>query len=76
MNERIQAAERLIAQADRIVRESGDPTRFDAVRWTAEWLQSPHPALGGRTPGELLETAEGRALVTDLLARQQSAAYM
>ena len=74
-SERILAVVRLIGQADTMVQESGDPTGFDAPRWTAEWLQGPHPALGGRTPGELLDTADGRALVSDLLARQQSGAY-
>lgn len=74
-SERILAVVRLIGQADCMVQESGDPSRFDAPRWTAEWLQRPHPALGGRTPGELLDTADGRALVADLLAQQQSGAY-
>jgi uncharacterized protein (DUF2384 family) len=48
---------------------------FSAARWVAEWLQRPHPALGGRRPGELMDTADGRELLTDLLARQQSGAY-
>lgn len=74
-SERILAVVRLIGQVDSMVRESGDPSGFDAPRWTAEWLQRPHPALGGRAPGELLDTADGRSLVADLLAQQQSAAY-
>jgi len=74
-SERILAVARLIGQADTLVQESGDPLGFDAPRWTAEWLQHPHPALGGRTPGELLDTSDGRALVDDLLAQQQSGAY-
>lgn len=74
-SERILAVVGLIGQVDSIVQESGNPGGFDAPRWTAEWLQRPHPALGGRTPGELLDTADGRALVSDLLAQQQSGAY-
>lgn len=74
-SERILAVARLIGQVDCMVQESGDPTDFDAARWTAQWLQRPHPALGGRAPGELLDTADGRGLVSDLLAQQQSAAY-
>lgn len=73
--ERNLAVARLVALADTIVRESGDPTGFDAAKWIGEWLQQPHPALGGRSPGELLDTTDGRCLVADLLARQQSAAY-
>jgi putative toxin-antitoxin system antitoxin component (TIGR02293 family) len=74
-SERILAVVRLIGQVDTMVRESGDPAGFDAARWIADWLQHPHPALGGRTPGELLDTADGRGLVSDLLAQQQSGAY-
>lgn len=74
-SERILALVRLIGQVDSIVQESGDPDGFDAARWTAQWLQRPHAALGGRAPGELLDTADGRALVSDLLAQQQSGAY-
>lgn len=74
-SERVLAVVRLIGQVDSMVHESGDPTDFDAARWTAEWLQRSHPALGGRTPGELLDTADGRSLVADLLAQQQSGTY-
>ena len=74
-SERILAVVRLIGQVDTMVHESGNPIGFDAPRWTAEWLQRPHPALGGRSPGDLLDTADGRALVADLLAQQQSGAY-
>lgn len=74
-SERILAVVRLIGQVDAMVQESGDPAGFDAAGWVAEWLQRPHPALGGRTPGELLDTADGRGLVTDLLAQQQASAY-
>ena len=74
-SERILAVVRLIGQVDTMVQGSGNPAGFDAARWVAEWLQRPHPALGGRTPGELLDTADGRGLVADLLAQQQSSAY-
>jgi hypothetical protein len=33
------------------------------------------PALDGKAPGELMDTVDGRALVSDLLAQQQSGAY-
>lgn len=74
-SERILAVVRLIGQVDTMVQESGDPAGFDAAKWTARWLQDPNPALGGRAPGELLDTADGRGLVSDLLAQQQSGAY-
>jgi putative toxin-antitoxin system antitoxin component (TIGR02293 family) len=74
-SERILAITRLVGQADSIVRDSGVAEGFSAAEWVASWLQRPHVALGGRRPGELMDTADGRDLVTDLLARQQSGAY-
>jgi putative toxin-antitoxin system antitoxin component (TIGR02293 family) len=74
-SERVLAMTRLVGQADSIVRDSGTAEGFSAAEWVAAWLQRPHPALGGRRPGELMDTADGRDLVTDLLARQQSGAY-
>ena len=65
----------LVGQVQRIVAESGRPEGFDAARWTADWLEEPNDALGGRTPGEFMDTADGRALVSGLVARMQSGAY-
>lgn len=74
-SERVLAMTKLVGQADNMVRDSGVAEGFSAAQWVAAWLQRPHPALGGRRPGELMDTADGRDLVTDLLARQQSSAY-
>jgi putative toxin-antitoxin system antitoxin component (TIGR02293 family) len=74
-SERVLAVARLVGQADSMVQESGRPSGFDPAKWVSAWLQRPHPALGGRAPGELMDTADGRGLVADLLARQQSGAY-
>lgn len=74
-SERVLAITRLVGQADNIVRESGETEGFSAPEWVASWLQRPHAALGGMRPGELMDTADGRKLVADLLARQQSGAY-
>jgi putative toxin-antitoxin system antitoxin component (TIGR02293 family) len=74
-SERVLAVAKLVGQAENIVQESGVEEGFKAAQWVAAWLQRPHPALGGKRPGELMDTADGRGLVTDLLAQQQSAAY-
>lgn len=66
---------RLLGQVERIVQESGDTTGFDVGPWTARFLDAPHPALGGRRPGDLLRTSDGRAVVTTLIAQIQSGAY-
>lgn len=74
-SERVLGVVRLIGQVQRMVEESGDPTGFDAARWTAGWLLTPVAALGGRAPMEYMDTAEGRAVVSQLLAQVQSGAY-
>jgi len=68
----------LIEQVDRIVRESGREAAFesfDAGRWFSRWCARPCRALGNRRPAELLLTADGRAVVAQLLSQMQSAAY-
>ena len=74
-SERVLGMARLINQVDTMVRESGDADRFDAAKWVARWLDRPHPALGGRRPAELMDTADGRSHVSDLVAQMESAAY-
>jgi putative toxin-antitoxin system antitoxin component (TIGR02293 family) len=74
-SERVMGIARLVGQAQSVVRDSGGSEGFDAARWVAAWLDRPLPALGGRRPGEFMDTADGRTLVADLLAQQQSSAY-
>lgn len=74
-SERVLGIASLVGQVQRIVRESGGPRDFDAARWTADWLEEPNAALGGRTPGEFMDTSDGRTLVSGLVARMQSGAY-
>ena len=72
---RVLGMARLVGQAQAIVEESGDPTGFNAAEWVAQWLDRPVGALGGRKPGELMDTAEGQAMVSNLLNRAVSGAY-
>jgi putative toxin-antitoxin system antitoxin component (TIGR02293 family) len=74
-SERVMGIARLVGQAQNLVEESGGTAEFDAGRWVGDWLQKPLPALDGKCPGEFMDTVDGRALVSDLLAQQQSAAY-
>jgi putative toxin-antitoxin system antitoxin component (TIGR02293 family) len=48
---------------------------FNTARWLGEWLERPQPALGGRTPSELIDTPTGLAVVTRLLGAVESGAY-
>ena len=74
-SERVVGIARLVGQAQSLVQESGGPENFDGAKWLAAWLDRPLPALDGRRPAEFMDTAEGRSLVSDLLAQQQSGAY-
>lgn len=74
-SERVLGIARLVGQVEAMVKESGDPADFNAAQWVARWLEEPSAALGGRTPGELMDTAEGQAIVSNVLARAQSGAY-
>jgi putative toxin-antitoxin system antitoxin component (TIGR02293 family) len=48
---------------------------FDAAAWLGRWIERPQPALGGRTPAELLSTPTGIEVVTRLLGSLESGAY-
>lgn len=74
-SERLLGIARLVGQVETMVQQSGDPTSFNAASWLARWLEEPLPALGGHAPAELMDTAEGQAIVSNLLARSQSGAY-
>lgn len=75
MSERLLGLRKLIGQVEMMVCESGDPKGFNAAKWVAQWLDEPAPALGGRKPGNLMDTAEGQEIVSQLVARMQSGAY-
>lgn len=73
--ERVLGIAQLVGQVESIVKESGNLEGFDAAKWVAAWLERPHPALKGSCPAELMDTAEGRAIVSSLVAQMQSSAY-
>lgn len=75
-SERVMGLIRLIGQVRRIVEESGDPEGFDAAHWVADWLDAPLGALGGRRAADLMDTADGRALVTNLVGQMQAGTYV
>ena len=75
-SERVLGIARLVGQVSTMVKESGRPDGFDAARWVAAWLDQPQPALGGQRPAALMDTADGRTIVSDLIARMQSGAYV
>jgi hypothetical protein len=65
----------LVGHVQAIAQESGDPAGFDAAQWVAQWLEEPLPALGGKRLADLMDTAEGQSIVSNLVARVQSGAY-
>jgi putative toxin-antitoxin system antitoxin component (TIGR02293 family) len=74
-SERALGIARLVGLVEKSVAESGEPAGFDAARWTAMWLERPNNALGGKAPGDFMDTSDGRALVAGLVAQMQSGAY-
>ena len=74
-SESVLAMARLIGQVEEMVNTSGEPEGFDAAQWVSDWIQRPLPALGRRCPADLMDTAEGRTLVSDLVAQMASGAY-
>jgi len=66
---------RLIGQVETMLAESSDEPDFDAAKWLGRWLERPNPALGGALPMSYLDTADGRQMISELLARMQSGAY-
>lgn len=72
---RVLGMARLVGQVQALVEESGNPEGFNAAEWIAGWLERPLPALGGRKPAEFMDTAEGQAMVANVLERAQSGAY-
>ena len=49
----------------RVLRQARDVWESEAA--AKDWLQGPVRALGGKTPVELLDTAEGRRQVSEVL---------
>jgi putative toxin-antitoxin system antitoxin component (TIGR02293 family) len=72
---RVVGMARLVGQVQAMVDESGQPQGFDAGKWLAQWLERELPAFGGRRPADLMDTAEGQAMVSQWLARIASGAY-
>jgi uncharacterized protein (DUF2384 family) len=51
------------------------PPDFNPRVWVKDWLKTPHPALGNRTPGSLLDTDDGRRRVIGLLGQIEAGSF-
>jgi putative toxin-antitoxin system antitoxin component (TIGR02293 family) len=71
------ALTRLVAIATAIVADSTNAASadFQAAKWLGAWIERPQPALGGRRPSDLLDTATGADIVVRLLGSMASGAY-
>lgn len=65
----------LIGQTQQMVIESGRPEGFNAAAWLAQWLDRPVAAIGGKRPVDLLDTDDGRAIVSTVLERMRTGVY-
>lgn len=75
-SERLMGLQRLIGQAEALVRDCGDPEGFEASLWLAGWLQQPQASLGGARPARYLDTADGREQLSRLIGAQGSGSYL
>lgn len=74
-SERVVGVAQLVAEAQRIVDESGDGSTFDAAAWVGRWMEEPLPVLGDRPPSSYMDTVMGQQAVLRVLRMQQSGAY-
>jgi uncharacterized protein (DUF2384 family) len=71
------ALRELLTRAQAIVANSTSPDAvgFDTTEWLKRWIETPQPALGGRTPSEFLDKREGAEAVFRLLGAIESGSY-
>ncbi|HEY0929644.1 MAG TPA: antitoxin Xre-like helix-turn-helix domain-containing protein [Gemmatimonas sp.] len=76
-SERVAGVMQLVGMVERWATELGDgaPDGFAPTAWLGEWLSTANPALGGAAPLTLLDTAEGRTLVTQVLGSLESGTF-
>lgn len=55
--------------------QRGLPNGFDLDQWLHDWLQRPHPALGGTCPMEIFNTQDGIEAICGVLGAVMSGAY-
>lgn len=69
---------KLLAHAREILKESTskEAEHFDVARWLGRWIETPQPALGGKKPGDLLDTETGASMVDRTLGAMRSGAYL
>ncbi|MFO1424697.1 MAG: antitoxin Xre/MbcA/ParS toxin-binding domain-containing protein, partial [Candidatus Competibacteraceae bacterium] len=74
-SERVVGLERLIGQVQAMIEDSDATSDFDVGRWVGQWLDCPVSALGGAKPADLMDTLQGQALVSRLLAQSQAGVF-
>lgn len=69
--------DQLIGQVEPIMADAGDASvEFDAGEWVSKWIKEPLPALGHRSPSELMDTPEGFSMVSRALAQSVAGAFV
>lgn len=64
-----------IAQAILANSTAAEAKGFDVVQWLGLWLDRAQPALGGRKPGDVIDTPTGLEIVSRLLRAIESGSY-
>lgn len=68
--------ESLLAQVNETIARSGTSENFDARKWLEQWITQPVPALGGKSPLELLDNEKGIEQIKQVIAAMESNAYL
>jgi len=74
-SERVLALARIIGQLVSASPSVDPRASILMLRWLGSWLERPLPALGGLPPCVLMDTAEGRQLVSLTLAQMVDGSY-
>jgi len=74
-SERVLGLYKLVSKLSEMLSEKRDPNASTACAMLMEWLEASMPALNGKAPFELMDTADGRNVVLNLLKKIEAGSY-
>ncbi len=74
-SEKVFSLKKLFFKLDGMLPEKREPGSPTVPAMLMKWLEAPMPALNGKSPFELMDTAEGRNMVLNLLEKIEAGVY-
>jgi len=74
-SERVLGLYKLVSKLSEMLSEKRDPNVSTACAMLMEWLEAPMPTLNGKAPFELMDAADGRNVVLNLLEKIEAGSY-